>query len=200
MNKVYQNPEQMLHPLDEKSDLTDDEPPWTPPALESKSKAEKRLDDLETVLEVCEERAELESELSGEKVEKPEKGTLLQRLDRRLQNRSLKHIEDDDCQEAVHNAFIVLEEAVRKKGDFGPDEYGTDLMTEAFKPEGGVLSFGETGSEKEGLMHLYRGGVQTFKNPGSHRFMDDLDRRQALNILFFVNELLTLLEKSDAEN
>jgi uncharacterized protein (TIGR02391 family) len=99
-------------------------------------------------------------------------------------------------QDAIQNAFIVVEERIRKMGDYSYDMNGVDLATNAFNPDSGELSFGEIESEKRGIMHLYRSGFMAFRNPSSHRFLDDLDRIQAYHILAYANMLLQLLEEN----
>lgn len=105
----------------------------------------------------------------------------------------------DHFQSAVTNAFTVLEERIREKGGYDASKHGVNLIQEAFHHEEGPLSFGQTKAEREGVMLLYRGAFQTLRNPPSHRFLDDLDSRQARDIIYFVDLLLNLIDESASE-
>lgn len=96
-------------------------------------------------------------------------------------------------QDAVQNAFIAVEERIRDQGGFPQDTTGVDLATDAFKPDSGPLSVGETSSEQQGIMQLYRAGFMAFRNPSSHRFLEDLDEVDAYHILCYANMLLSFL-------
>ncbi|MFC7072974.1 TIGR02391 family protein [Halovenus rubra] len=121
-------------------------------------------------------------------------------LDNELVERSISQYESGHYQSAVQSAFIVLEERVRDRGNFGRDIHGSDLMTEAFTPERGPLSFGETGSEQEGVMFLYRGAMQSLRNPASHRFIEEVDEEYARDVIHTVNLLLRLMESNTSSD
>lgn len=115
-------------------------------------------------------------------------------FDDQLSSRCAHHFEQENYEEAVQNALKTLEVKIREAGDFSKDDYGDNLATDAFNPEDGPLSFGETKGEKEGVMFLYRSAFKTFYNPTKHRFLGDLDKEQAYHILCFVNMLIKMLE------
>lgn len=115
-------------------------------------------------------------------------------LDPELASRAIPEYEDGHYQSAVQSAFIILEERIRGRGDFGRSIHGDDLMTEAFSIDGGPLSFGETGGEKQGVMFLYRGAMLSLRNPVSHRFIEEVDEDYARDVLHTVNLLLRLVE------
>ncbi|WP_433628424.1 TIGR02391 family protein [Halomicrococcus sp. NG-SE-24] len=117
-------------------------------------------------------------------------------LDSELAEECLSTYENGDYQEAVRTAFIILEERVREKGEFEADDYGDSLMSEAFSVNGGPLSFGETGAEKQGAMFLYRGAIMALRNPASHRFVEEADQDYARDVLHTVNLLLRILEEN----
>lgn len=99
---------------------------------------------------------------------------------------------------AVFKAFRYLEESVRAKAAQPPAAIGVNLMTAAFRPNGGVLKHpgAQVDSEAEALHHLMRGAIGWFKNPSSHRTVGYGDVRQAAQILAFANLLLELLDQS----
>ena len=124
-------------------------------------------------------------------------GTLPKRfMDRELYKRCDPQFENGSYQSAVRDGFLVLEERIREKGGFKPSDHGVDLVTDAFHYDSGPLSFGATESERQGVMNLYRSAFQTFRNPSSHRILDNMDEKQAYNILFFVNSLLTMIKRN----
>lgn len=121
-------------------------------------------------------------------------------VDEELANQSVPQYEDGHWQSAVQASFRVLEERVRNRGDFSPNETGTNLMTDAFHYEGGPLAFGETRSEKEGAMFLYCGVVQLLRNPASHRTLEEADEEYARDVIHTVNLLLRLLEINNPDS
>lgn len=122
----------------------------------------------------------------------PEEG-----FDDRLYSRCASDYEQERYQSAIQTAFLILEERVREKGGYSHDEYGADLVTQAFSPDSGELSFGYNKGEKQGSMFLYRGAVQLIRNPVNHRTFDNIDRQQAHDILCFVNLLLTYIDGNE---
>jgi len=102
-----------------------------------------------------------------------------------------------DYESAIFKGIKLLEENVRKKAAQTPDIIGADLMSKAFKPNGGILSHpsAKTISESEGFHLLMRGAIMWFKNPSSHRTVGYHDPIQAAHVLCFVNLLLDMLEE-----
>lgn len=96
---------------------------------------------------------------------------------------------------AVFNAFKAVEEAVRAAGDFGPGDYGVDLMRRAFHPEKGPLTMKEIlFSEREALMHLFAGAIGSYKNPHSHRTVSLDDHSEAQEMVLLASHLLRIVE------
>lgn len=116
-------------------------------------------------------------------------------LDPELADRALSEYEDGHYQSSVRTAFVVLEERVREKGRFQQEDHGADLMTDAFHPDG-PLAMGSTNAEEEGTMLLYRSAVLVLRNPVSHRFIDEVDKDYARDVLHTVNLLLRVLEEN----
>lgn len=107
-----------------------------------------------------------------------------------------KCIHKKEAEDIVTSAFRILEERIRRKIGAGYDRSGVGLIDDAFNPKIGKLVLGKTNAEQEGLFHLYRGSIAFLRNPPSHRFVDDYTEFQILEIVFHVNLLLNLLEKS----
>lgn len=119
-------------------------------------------------------------------------------LDESLIQRCLPKLEQGHYQSAIQSAFISLEEKVREEGGFSAEKHGVDLMVDAFNPDNsGPLSFGMTNSEKEGTMLLYKGAIQAIRNPASHHSLENLDKRQAYDIVCLINLLITFINEPD---
>lgn len=111
-------------------------------------------------------------------------------FDDEIVSRCFSHFRRGDFQNAIQDAFIVLEERIREQGNLPQDEVGRSLAQKAFGPDSGPLRFGATGAERAGAMNLYIGAFMTYRNPSSHRIKKDLDRKQAYHVLCLVNLLL----------
>jgi uncharacterized protein (TIGR02391 family) len=102
--------------------------------------------------------------------------------------------------EAVRNAFVLLEDRLRRSaGKEGVNMTGTRLADYALNAEQGPLAkhYGQNRAEREGLHALFAGGFKLFRNPTAHRVVD-FDSIEARFILGFVNLLLHLLGKITA--
>ena len=149
--------------------------------------------------EYLEDTLEIDLDLNYQKNNEDENGPLGDAFVKDLVEVSEEHFQRGDYDDAVRNAFILLEEQIRDEGGYSQDKTGSDLATEAFN-EGGPLSFGETDAEIEGVMHVYRGAFMSLRNPASHRFLEDLGRDEAHSILSFANLLLMWLDDNAIES
>jgi uncharacterized protein (TIGR02391 family) len=102
-----------------------------------------------------------------------------------------------DYETGIFKAFRLVEERVRAKAALPPDCIGADLMTKAFKPNGGIFKHpnAKTAGEEEALHLLMRGAIMWFKNPSSHRTVGYDDDVQAAHVLGFANLLLDLVDE-----
>ncbi len=66
-----------------------------------------------------------------------------------------------DYETAIFKAFRLLEESVRAKAGLPAEVIGADLMTRAFRPNGGILRHpnAQTPGEVEAFHHLMRGAI-----------------------------------------
>jgi uncharacterized protein (TIGR02391 family) len=117
-------------------------------------------------------------------------------FDDEIVSQCFNHFHRGDFQNAIQNAFIVLEERIRNYGNLPQDEVGRNLAQKAFEPDSGPLRFGETGAERAGAKNLYTGAFMTYRNPSSHRMKKNLDRKQSYSILCLVNLLLGSLPEN----
>lgn len=103
----------------------------------------------------------------------------------------------EDYETAVSKAFRLLEESVRAKAKQGPGTFGVNLMTAAFRPNGGALKHpgALVDAEAESLHQLMRGAMGWFRNRSGHRTVGYHDAHQAAHVLSFANLLLDLLDE-----
>lgn len=104
---------------------------------------------------------------------------------------------------AVFQAFREVEVAVREAGQFGADDYGTELMRNAFKPaekKGQAISPGpltDTGlpiAEQEAMANLFSGAIGLYKNPQSHRHVPT-QAEDAAEVIVFASHLLRIVDQ-----
>lgn len=105
---------------------------------------------------------------------------------------------EGDYESCVFKAFRMLEECVRSKSQLDAEKLGTTLMSDAFKPSGGLLRHPSavTDGEQEGLHALMRGAIGWFKNPSSHRTVSHDDPQTTAMILSLANYLLDKVDES----
>lgn len=96
---------------------------------------------------------------------------------------------------AVRNAYILLETKIRHTVLADPDIVGTDLIDKAFHPETGMLNFGRTPAEKQGVYFLYRGAIQAIRNPITHDLDQGYSKEEAFRMIAFVDVLLKIMNQ-----
>jgi uncharacterized protein (TIGR02391 family) len=110
---------------------------------------------------------------------------------------------------AVFQAFREVEVAVRTAGEFGADDYGTDLMRSAFRPaekkgqpaSPGILTDRQLPiAEQEAMANLFAGAIGLYKNPQSHRQVPT-SPEDAAEVIVFASQLLRIIDrlKSNSE-
>jgi hypothetical protein len=97
-------------------------------------------------------------------------------------------------QAAIQQIFTLFEDHLRKRISAGPNLYGRDLIKAAFGDRG-VLSYGETPAENEGIRSLLFGTYATFRNPRMHRLMED-DDKTVLAIITLVDLLIKIVDEA----
>ncbi len=96
--------------------------------------------------------------------------------------------------EAILNAFKVIEEKVRHTARLRPEDIGVKLMSDAFNVDSPRLVYSQIKAEQEGALALFRGGIGCFKNPHSHRFVNVTDPVEAFEILCFASTLCRVVD------
>lgn len=124
-------------------------------------------------------------------------------LDEELQDRCVPKFNRGEYADAAKTAGQILDERISESVDEVNADYGTALMQDAFNPDSGPLAMGEDSSEKRGVMFLYTGAIQGFRNPLSHRtpdsqrdrYLDQLGKREAHHIICYIDLLLSLVDQ-----
>jgi uncharacterized protein (TIGR02391 family) len=99
-----------------------------------------------------------------------------------------------DYTDAVRDAFLAVEEAVRAAGKYTLDDYGVTLMRKAFdKASGPLTEKSEPEGEREALSHLFAGAIGRYKNPPSHRTVD-LEQQWAREECLLASHLLRIVD------
>jgi uncharacterized protein (TIGR02391 family) len=116
-------------------------------------------------------------------------------LDDELRRRCAPLIHMGAFDEAVRNAFVLLEERLRQAtGNDGLT--GVQLANNAFAAEGRLTKhLGQTPAEREGLRELYSGAFKLFRNPAAHNVVGYSDA-QGKSIIGLVNLLLEILARA----
>jgi uncharacterized protein (TIGR02391 family) len=105
-----------------------------------------------------------------------------------------------DYDTAVFQAFREVEVAVRTAGNFGPDDYGTDLMRKAFRASRNNQSPGPLTdtqlpiAEQEAMANLLAGAVGLYKNPQSHRHVPT-NPADAAEVIMFASHILRMVDR-----
>ena len=100
-----------------------------------------------------------------------------------------------DYDTAVFQAFKEIEVAVRSAGGFTNDDFGVDLMREAFNKDTGPLRDKEAiVSERLAVGHLFAGAIGLFKNPASHRYVGLNDPHEVVELIMLASLLLRIID------
>jgi uncharacterized protein (TIGR02391 family) len=98
--------------------------------------------------------------------------------------------------EAVLNAFKLVETELRNRIGATPDDVGSALVSLAMNAKSPLLVFSPVAAEQESVHLLFRGAIGLFKNPLSHRFLDLEDEGKTYELLIFASLLLRLLDET----
>lgn len=123
-----------------------------------------------------------------------------------LRSICLERLDSGDCTGVVQAAGTALEKALESKAPreiVNRSTSATDLANQTFAGDDPVFRWGHNSGEQQGLHYLYAGVFMALRNPTSHprgdpdrnRYLDDIDERDALDILCLFNFLLRQLDK-----
>ena len=120
--------------------------------------------------------------------------------DKQLLQKCLNPFNDADYETAIFTAFKHVEERVRIASNADASDVGVNLMTLALHPQNGklVIPKCQLPAEQEGVYNLFKGAIQFFKNPSSHRTVNYNKRIETIKIIAFADLLLEILDSAQA--
>lgn len=108
-----------------------------------------------------------------------------------------RHFDRGDYEAAVLAAYKVVEVTVRDAASYGPELFGTKLMSQAFDPQAGPLADPNTEpGEQAAMRNLFAGAYGVFRNSTSHREVDLNDPQEVSEIILLANLLLRIVASS----
>jgi uncharacterized protein (TIGR02391 family) len=118
--------------------------------------------------------------------------------DKELLAQCLTAFDDGNYEGAIFQAYKHVEERVRRVAGATEKDIGVDLITKALHPQNGKLILPEckVPAEQEGAYNLFKGAIQFFKNPSSHRTVNYENRDVAIKTIVLANVLLGILSTS----
>jgi len=109
----------------------------------------------------------------------------------------LERCANKDYQDAIRNAFPLLEDRIRSRLGINREEYfGDKLIDYAFNPKTGKLELGGSEAERQGVYFLYKGAFLFLRNPPSHTQTLDEDRNAALKLMHTSDFLIKMIDKA----
>jgi uncharacterized protein (TIGR02391 family) len=110
------------------------------------------------------------------------------------------HLDNGQYDDAVLVAMKLVETELRETSRLTADDVGVHLASKALGKDGVlVLPRAKTIAEQEAVHQLFRGALGFFKNPLSHRFLDETDPHYTFFTLGFASILLTLIEQFERQ-
>jgi uncharacterized protein (TIGR02391 family) len=101
-----------------------------------------------------------------------------------------------EYEQAVFVAMKAVEVRVRVLSRLGNDVVGVDLMTQAFRPDGGLLTDRTAvRGERVGMMSLFQGSYAVLRNPAGHREVDYDDVTEASEAVATASLLMRILDR-----
>lgn len=118
--------------------------------------------------------------------------------DDKLRSIVIGDFNDQRYEDAVFKAYKHMEERVRAKASLSSSDIGATLIVKAFHNERGLLKVPSyaVASEEEAIFLLFKGAIQLFKNPSSHRTVDWNDAVRAAQVILFADLLLGFLDQA----
>lgn len=97
-----------------------------------------------------------------------------------------------DIDSAIRDAFVQLEDAVRRLGNFTASDYGVTLMSKAFSKKGPFIG-GMDPMHQVGLQRMFEGAFAVLRNPAGHG-PTDLEVEEAVEQVLHADLLMRKLD------
>lgn len=101
-----------------------------------------------------------------------------------------------DFDRVINQATLVLEDRIRTKAGVGKDLVGVTLVNKVLNSDVSrtVLLVPSNPEEHEGICHICRGIMMSFRNPTHHFLSNDITREEALKLTAFIDYLLKIID------
>ena len=122
-----------------------------------------------------------------------------ERLDPVLAEKVIHVFLRGDYDTAVFQAFKEVEVRIRSAAELPQSVVGRELITAAFKPEGGCLTdSAQPTAEREAAFFLFMGTYGLFRNPSAHRDVNLNEPMEAAELILLANHLLRIVDRRSA--
>jgi uncharacterized protein (TIGR02391 family) len=104
----------------------------------------------------------------------------------------------DHFDRVINQATLVLEDRIRMKSGVDKPMVGVQLVNTVLNADVSrtVLRISDNAEEHEGVCHICRGMMLTFRNPTHHHVIDKFTREDALKVCAFIDNLLQLVDQA----
>jgi uncharacterized protein (TIGR02391 family) len=111
-----------------------------------------------------------------------------------IRAKALPHLENGHYDDAIRNAYLALEVAVRTHAMAPDTMVGVELMSYAFAGDDPCIRLATVKTEQEGIHLLFMGAIKSFRNPFGHRFINEKDHACAVELVTLASRLLKMLD------
>jgi len=97
----------------------------------------------------------------------------------------------------INQATLVLEDRIRTKAGVGKDLVGVNLVNKVLNtdPQKTILLVSDNPEVHEGICHICRGIMMSFRNPTHHTLLNNITREEALKFTAFIDNILKILNE-----
>ncbi len=102
----------------------------------------------------------------------------------------------------INQATLVLEDRIRTKSKNKEGSVGVQLVNKVLNADlsKSILKVSENADEHEGICHICRGIMLSFRNPTHHFVTDKFSREDALKLVAFIDNLLQIIDNSKVQS
>lgn len=97
----------------------------------------------------------------------------------------------------INQATLVLEDRIRSKADADRSLVGVNLVNKVLNtdPQKTILLVSDNPEVHEGICHICRGIMMSFRNPTHHTLLNNITREEALKFTAFIDNILKILNE-----